>query len=332
MAKGLPLKEIKSLKYPLLLFICALLVSASLSYNKTAGLKELLKYANYLLIFLVIVSLVDREKTKIIRAIILAGFIIGLLTIYQYFFGFRHLLDYISKQGIPNQFALDYVSRRRVFFPFVTPNALAGYLIMLIPLTFIPRRKIWLLTPLVISLFLTQSLGAFISIFLGIIVYFRLQGKFKKRGLLILLALFAMAGIIFILKAETQKQHLQPFFSMTMRLTYWQETFQIIKAHPLIGIGPGNFDLPRSRYAHNSYLQLWAETGIFGLLAFIWLILSIIKSKLKSPLSDSRRAQIAILLTSCIVFLIHNLIDFTFFLPEVSFIWYILSGLLFYYH
>lgn len=329
LSKGLSLKEIKSLKYPLILFICALLVSASFSYNKTASLKELPKYAAFLLIFLISASGTDKEKTKIIRAITLAGLSIGLLTIYQYFFGFRHLLDYISKQGITNQFALDYISRKRVFFPFVTPNALAGYLIMIIPLTFIYKYSICLLIPLASSLFLTQSLGAFLSLFFGITICFCLQGKFKKRGLLILSGLFVMAGIIFIIRSETPKQHIQPLFSIVMRLSYWQETIKLIKSHPLIGIGPGNFSLPRSRYAHNSYLQLWTETGIFGLLAFIWLILSILKSNLKSLKNNLSKTKIALLLTSCIVFQLHNLIDFTFFLPEVSFIWWALTGLLF---
>jgi O-antigen ligase len=353
--KGLSLNQIKPIRYPLILFICSLLISVFFSYSKTASLKELQGYATCLLIFLAGVSFADREKIKIIRAIILAGFVIGLLAIYQYFFGFRHLLDYISKQGMPNQFALDYISRRRVFYPFVTPNALAGYLIMVIPLALISRQTLWLLIPMASSLFLTQSLGAFISIFLGIVVYFNLQGKsrkspsaitlsdfrsgmgkcfilsctIKKRRLLILLGLFTVTGIIFMIRAGTQKQHLQPLFSTLMRLAYWQETFRIIKSHPLIGIGPGNFDLPHSRYAHNSYLQLWAETGIFGLLAFIWLILSIAKSTLKSLKNGHPKTQNALLLTSCIAFLIHNLVDLTFFLPEVSFIFWALAGILF---
>lgn len=332
LSKGFPLRKIKSLKYPLLIFICALLLSTFFSYNKTAGLKELQRYAAYLLIFLAGASFADREKTKVIRAIILAGFIIGLLAIYQYFFGFRHLLDYIYKQRIPDQFALDYISRRRVFFPFVTPNALAGYLIMIIPLTFIYKYGIWLLIPLALGLFLTQSLGAFLSLFLGIMLCFYLQVKFRKRNLLILSGLLVMAGIIFIIRLQAPKQHTQPLFSAVTRMTYWRETIALVKSHPLTGIGPGNFDLPRSRYAHNSYLQLWAETGIFGLLAFIWLTFSIVKSNLKSLKGGPSKTQTALLLTSCIAFLIHNLTDFTFFLPEASFIYWALSGLLFSFH
>jgi len=328
-SKGLPLNKIKLLKYPLIIFIYALLISTFFAYNKTAGLKELLKYAAYLLVFLITASLADKEKTKIVRAIILAGFIIGLLAIYQYFFGFQHVLDYIYKQGTANQSALDYINRKRVFLPFATPNILAGYLIMIIPLALIFRQTIWLLAPLTFSLFLTQSLGAFLSLFIGITICFCLQGKFRKRGLLVILGLLLTMGMIFTMRSRSPRQHLQPLSSLAMRLTYWRETAQIIKTHPLIGVGPGNFDSPHSRYAHNSYLQIWAEAGIFGLLAFLWLILSIIKSNLKFLNHDFHKSGTNPLLISYIVFLIHNFVDFTFFLPEVSLIWWLLMGFLF---
>ncbi|TAN62136.1 hypothetical protein EPN16_02235, partial [bacterium] len=148
LSKGLPIEKIKPLKYPLLIFICFLMLSSFLSDNKTAGLKELQRYATYFIIFSSGVSFTERERIKAIRALVMAGFIIGILAIYQYFVGFRHLLDYISKRGINDQFILDYICRKRVFFPFVSPNALSGYLIMILPLTLIYKDRLWLLMPL----------------------------------------------------------------------------------------------------------------------------------------------------------------------------------------
>lgn len=332
LSSRLGIEKIKSLKYPLLLFICCLLLSVFFSYNKTAGLKELQRYALCLLIFLAGASFAEKERTKIIRAIAMAGFIIGFLAIYQYFFGFQHLADYVSKQGIDGQFTLDYIRRKRVFFPFITPNALAGYLIMIIPLTIIYKDAFWLLIPISLSLFLTQSLGGILSLFMGIMICSYLQGRLRKRSLLILLGLLVMGLIIFIIRLHTPGQHLKPLFSAVTRITYWQETIELIKLHPIIGMGPGNLDLYRSRYAHNSYLQLWAETGIFGLYSFIWLISSIVKSNLKSIKRGLSKTPVTLPLTSCIAFLIHNTVDLTFFLPEVSFIFWLLSGLLFSFH
>lgn len=326
--KGLPLEEIKSLKYPFIVFICAIIFSALLSHDKSINFKELQKYAINILVFLASASLADKERTKIVRAIVMAGFIIGLLAIYQYFFGFWHLLGYISEQGINNQFTLDYIRQSRVFFPFVTPNILAGYLIMIIPLSFMYKDSFWLLMALGFSLFLTQSLGAFLSLLLGIILCFYLQGGSRKKAVFVFSGLLATAGIIFIIRSQAPGQHLQPVFSTARRLAYWRETIAIIRSHPFIGIGPGNLDLAHSRYAHNSYLQLWAETGILGLVAFIWMIISIFRANIQSIMNSSYNSQIVLLLTSCAAFIIHNLIDLTFFLPEVSFIFWLFFGLL----
>ena len=63
----------------------------------------------------------------------------------------------------------------------------------------------------------------------------------------------------------------------------------MIKAHPVVGVGAGNFEYAYPLYrtqkekeitpkgvkytrAHNEFLQVWAEMGIFGLLAFLGIL------------------------------------------------------------
>jgi O-antigen ligase len=274
-------------------------------------------------------SLTNENKIRIIHTIIFSGFIISILAIYQYFFGFQHLLNYISKQGISDSFALDYITRKRIFFPFVTPNTLGGYLAMVIPLTLINKNQIWFILPLSFTLLLTKSLGAFLSIFLALVIYFYLQGKLEKKKIIFLVALLAIISSVFIIRSTSQKPHLKPAFSTVMRLNYWKDTLKIIKANPLTGVGLGNFNLPHSRYAHNSYLQLWAEIGILGIVSFLWLIIIVFKSLLQKIKSITDKKQAAGLITTVIVFLIHNFLDFSFFLPEVSLVWWAILGGLF---
>lgn len=328
-SKKIPLSAIKPIDRPLIIFTFSILISVIFAQDKINGIRELYKYITGISLFLISASLSPKNQSRVIRCIILSGLIISLLAIYQYFFGFQHLLNYIAQQKITDSFILDYASRRRVFFPFITPNTLGGYLIMIIPLALTrpPIEKKMLLLPLCLALFLTQSLGALLSLFLGLGVYLYLKRGFKKRKVFFLLGLLLITVLIFMARTTAQ-QHNQPAFSTVMRLSYWKDTLRIILAHPLIGVGLGNFNLLQSRYAHNSYLQIWAETGIFSLIAFLWLVLSIIKSSLKKLNNASYKNQLIGLLTSCITFLIHNFIDFTFFLPEASFIWWALIGLL----
>ncbi len=331
--------SLRAIKYPLILFSLALVISILLSLNKLNSFKELYKYVTGLSLFLIASSLNYKDKTRLIRVIVFAGFIISLLAIYQYFFGFKHILEYIHKAKITCPFALDYISRKRIFFPFVTPNTLAGYLIMIIPLALIYQDKILLIIPLFFALLLTQSLGALLSLLLGLLIYFYLRGKLKKRKILFLLSLLIITGVVFITRSITQLQHAKPCFSIMMRLNYWQETLKIIKAHPLTGVGLGNFNLPESRYSHNTYLQICSEIGILGIISFLWLVFSAFKiglrniqkkttvGLLQNTLKVSFRPAIC-LFTANLIFLIHNLLDFTFFLPEVSLLWWVILGLL----
>ena len=113
-----------------------------------------------------------------------------------------------------------------------------------------------------------------------------------------------------------------------MRLNYWKDTLKIIKANPLTGIGLGNFNLPQTRYSHNSYLQIGAEMGIMGIISILCLVISILKSCLKAIKNSSYKNQVAILITANTVFLIHNLLDFSFFLPEAVYIWWLVLGMI----
>lgn len=141
---------------------------------------------------------------------------------------------------------MDYINQKRIFFPFITPNTIGSYLAMSAPLL------------------LTKSLGAIISFFFSIGIYFFLQDKLKKRYITSLTLLLSAIGIVFILQMLNHKEHLRPMFSALMRLSYWNDTLRIIRDHPFFGIGPGNLDLMQSTYAHNSYLQIWAEAGNFN--------------------------------------------------------------------
>jgi O-antigen ligase len=67
------------------------------------------------------------------------------------------------------------------------------------------------------------------------------------------------------------------------RLRMWQGGVEIIRDHPLLGVGPANIkgtyvlyrkhDAPRFRvpHLHNNLVQLWAERGVVALLAYFLL-------------------------------------------------------------
>lgn len=75
------------------------------------------------------------------------------------------------------------------------------------------------------------------------------------------------------------------------RVFLWDRALEIIRDHPLAGIGFGNYPrvcpryydrvdaaFPMRTWAHNSILSLWAETGPMGLLALAFLLVQIVRS------------------------------------------------------
>ncbi len=318
----------KKLALPTASFILALAISLCFSMDKTRSASELYKYLGAVLLIMALQNLTNKDKKNYLTAILYCGTLISLLAIYQYFVGFRHLGNFINAQNIDNRFVLDYLRQKRVFFPFVTPGILAGYLIMVGPLALLSNKKFLFILPMAFALLLTSSLGAFISLFLTALIYIGLKGDFKKTkaGLLFLLVIFI--PMIFLMRNACGRDHLSPMFSMSMRINYWRDTLGIIWAHPFAGIGLGNFNLVYARYAHNSYLQFWAEAGLIGIASLFWLILSVFRSG-ADKIEGIGKNKEKLVITACLAaFALHNLYDFSFFLPEVNLIWWAILGLL----
>jgi len=319
--------KIKTLIFPLVLFFLTLCLSVVFSQNKFNSLGQIYQYIGGLSLFLIAVSLSEQDKLLTMRIVVLSGLIISLLAIYQYLFGFKHVLEYLSANNFSFPFVLDYLQRKRVFSPFVTPGALGGYLAMVIFLSVANKNRIWILVLIFVALLFTRSLSAFLSLFCALIIYFGVQGKLKKTSLLLLAGLFLSIVVMVIARSTTQKEYLHPAFSAIMRLNYWQESLAIIREHPFVGVGLGNFNLKNSLYAHNSYLQIWAEMGILGLFSLTWIVFAVFKICFRNLTQSLYSRQAVGLLAASAVFLIHNLLDFTFFLPEISFIWWVILGL-----
>jgi O-antigen ligase len=63
------------------------------------------------------------------------------------------------------------------------------------------------------------------------------------------------------------------------RVALWHESLAMMIEHPVIGVGVGGFQVfsptarsdPDARWAHNSFLQQGAETGVIGLILFVLL-------------------------------------------------------------
>ncbi len=84
-------------------------------------------------------------------------------------------------------------------------------------------------------------------------------------------------------------------------------------------------------HAHNIFLHIWVETGVVGLLAFLWLFVMVLSSAIKSWQSLKSGYEKALVLgitASLISIFLHGLTDSFWKKPDALFLWYII-GILF---
>jgi putative inorganic carbon (HCO3(-)) transporter len=198
-------------------------------------------------------------------------------------------------------------------------------------------------------LWFTRSFAGLASFMFGIILFFifmKIRGKGRQprraRILFIILGVCVLTlfAILFVNRYIYGERAHSLSVALGDRIIFWRTAIQAISERPFAFTGLGNFGSVyriyapfvgiESRMAHNLFLQLWVETGIYGLLAFIWFIAVLIFNAVKDILSKETPNDAAIikigLLSAVSAFLFHNMAGFSFFVPQVAAAWWILCS------
>ena len=89
---------------------------------------------------------------------------------------------------------------------------------------------------------------------------------------------------------------------------------------------------PDSTMVHNLFMQLYVELGLYGVVAFAWFLVILIRDAIKNIFNKNVFLDRALLrigaLSAIVAFLLQNMGGFSFFVPQVAIIWWILCALL----
>jgi len=338
-------------------FIIFSIISSSLSEIKNSGIRFNAYILSYFCIFF-LVSNILKEKDNITTFIIfflITVFLINIYGIYQRFWGLEETRKYLIEQkeillkeypeffGIISPTFFERMESNRIYSTFVYPNIYASFLISIMPLLFF--------------IYLNKKMNyiSFVSLFLFFLSYFCLILTESMGGLLVFLFVFHILFLQIILNNKKFKK-LLPFIltvefllvfagyhfkilphihSLIDRVYYWKATAKIIKLKPLIGIGSENFKyyflkfkLPEgleTKHAHNLFLEVFAENGLFGVLSLFGFLIYIILNSFRKKEKKFISFGIGYLLIS---FLLHNLVDFDFYDPSVAVLFFIFGGII----
>lgn len=217
---------------------------------------------------------------------------------------------------------------------FPDPHMLSFFLGLIIPIAvalFLLENKKTLYGLLVVLLLFcdlaTFSRGGYLGIFAGVLAAtFCYWNKIQKKH-----KTYLIAGVaIFVLSLFIPNPVSQRYFSSFNlkegsnkgRIETWQKALDVIAGHPIIGVGIGNYPLEIKAtanyrepiYAHNTYLDIAAETGIPNALVWIGLLSSAIISFLKKSKESIIFSAFAI---SLIIFSAHSLVETAIYSPVV---------------
>jgi len=178
-----------------------------------------------------------------------------------------------------------------------SPNDAAAYLAVVIVLAFAARylmldRKLRrLATPVLIlgvgALVFTYSRGGWIELTLSAAILIAATwlkgGITPRRAFACGALLFLIVAALYIPNPISDRFTANDNGSAYSRIPLMHLAENMIKANPVLGVGANNFaavmggyEGPEFRHAwiytvHNQFLLVWSETGIVGLIAFLWI-------------------------------------------------------------
>lgn len=315
----------------------------SLSVYPHATLSELLKVIAYIgIFFLALNTCVTKKQFSLtINAVILLGVSISMFGIVRKY----------TDQGAGDGFG-----------PFANRNNFCGYVNMIIPLALghllycrTGIKKIlygiglWIM---VLALFFTASRAGILiclltSIFILSVSAFKSRILWQVKFVAVSLVPMFIAVFYYVNFKEILGRFASLFKNGSM-LAFghgylWLDLLRICRDFPFFGTGLGTFasispmyksspDQLLFTYAHNDYLQLLSETGLFGfgaIAVFFFLYLrGCIKKWLK--LHDDYAISLGLgILGSILGMLVYSLLDFNLHIPANALLFFLIMGLFF---
>jgi putative inorganic carbon (hco3(-)) transporter len=345
------------------LFWMVAIVATALSPVKVAAAQGLVKLTLYLFVFVLGERVLRSQRW---RSILIAIYLHTALIVSAE--GWRQQFSGAESLATWNDPTSTYADAIRVYSFLGNPNLLAAYILPTIPLSlcalFAWRRwgpKLLAAVMLVVNgscMYWTGSRGAWIGLVVALfttsvlLLYWllpRLPQFWRAWAFPIVFGTLAGVAVLGFLTVEPLRDRILSIFagredsSNNYRINVWASVRRMIRAYPLLGIGPGNeafnkiyplYQLPNysALSAYSIYLELLVETGVVGFTCFLWFLLVLLnRAGIALRQLRSRQRQDVLWLIAGIAtitgMLAHGAVDTVWYRPEIATLWWFMVAL-----
>ena len=285
------------LEKPLLLYLLALLVTAFFAFNRLNSLKAVGEEWLILIFFLMVNNIKDINFIKkLLLIIILISSVVAVYAIVQHYTGIdlyrSRTLGVVRGTHKYRSIGNFGVSLTYGFYAMLI--GILSFCLALYEKSKLGKYFFYSATILcaTASLF-TYSRSTLLALFVAGFFFFIFN--WNRRKLLIpVLAYFLLIYAVdpqILLRSERAIQA-ESIVKADSRTIIWTTSFRIFLDHPIFGVGFNNFGgfyekykpegSPAFGHAHNDLLNVAANAGIIGLVAFVWLMFSILRNLIRN--------------------------------------------------
>ena len=286
-----------------LIFCFVLLASISSFFagEKMSAFTTTVSYATSFLIFLLLINLVKskRKVSILVWILIVSGIVMVVLEVLAV----KGLIPYriLPHAGEGHRFGSFYAQPNELAIHLAVVTPLVVYSLMRFKSNIKRAVMVGIFVLFTVSVFMTASRSGMISFVFALMLLF----LFKRRNFLLwVTVLVLLAGVVLFIPEEqlirlsTTATVVQgsgsPHPNIALRFHFIKLGIRIFADNPILGVGPGNYDYEIIKYgffpkpAHNAYVSVLAELGIFGFVAYLLLyfVTFIDYNKARKTLSD----------------------------------------------
>jgi O-antigen ligase len=279
---------------PLIVYAAIVVFSMIMARSVTIALVEVNLLFQAILLYIYIIHAIRSKKDLLL---VVTLFLIGLFLESLIMIGGRAVgtsLDLVLIDVFVDEGSM------RVGGTIGAPNSAGAYLTLMLIISFsvlatqlgrwYKRLAILAFGPGVLALILTLSRGAWLSLAVALTLYWFLAWRrgWMSLKIPIAMAIVAIPVVIGLGDLLLARLFVHGLETTDARMVLIRLTQYMLKDHWLFGVGANNYGITMFDYitpefsmewiktVHNRFLIVWTETGIFGLLAFLWFLLSTI--------------------------------------------------------